>query len=269
MSELKFVTRDGEYLVFETLDGSKHKALVDESLRDAIRRNHLIQTSDISPAEIQKLIRSGLTVDEVASRFQVPIESVEPFAIPILDELRFLLQSAQSVMISDGAQLVSFDELVQRSLPGAHWDIHKDDGRWIVTATASGQSARWHYIPQTRTLDAQDAIAKSISRLEGRKPELIPSKPVIASVPQIDEIPEPATSSISQHPASQVETSEIRESTTEVEIVESAGASVLDLVAQLRQRRTEESKPASAKGRTSLPSWDEIVSETNSDSDSD
>ena len=74
---------------------------------------------------------------------------------------------------------------------------------------------------------------------------------------------------ISLHPASQVEVTEPTPVTPEIEIVESAGASVLDLVAQLRQRRTEEPKPTSAKGRTSLPSWDEIVSETNSDSDSD
>lgn len=268
MSEMKFVTRDGDYLVFETHDGTKHKALVDENLRDAIRRNHLIQTSDVSPAEIQKLIRAGLTVNEVASRFQVPIESVEPFAVPILDELRFLLQSAQSVMISDGAQMISFDELVQKTLPGAHWDIHKEDGVWVLTATASGQSAKWHYIPSSRTLDAQDSTAKSISRLEGRKPELIPSKPLIASVPETK--PEPVQeSSISQHPAFQSEQIEPKAVEPEVEIVESAGASVLDLVAQLRQRRTEESKPTSAKGRTSLPSWDEIVSETNSDSDPD
>lgn len=269
MSELKFVTRDGDYLVFESPDGVKHKALVDDGVRDAIRRNHLIQSSDISPAEIQKLIRSGLTVNEVASRFQVPIESVEPFAVPILDELRFLLQSAQSVLISDGSQMVSFDELVQRSLPGAHWDIHKEEIGWLVTATASGQSAKWHYTPQTRTLDAQDATAKSISRLEGRKPELIPSKPLITSVPEVKPEPVDVQTPISLHPASQVEVTEPTPVTPEIEIVESAGASVLDLVAQLRQRRTEEPKPTSAKGRTSLPSWDEIVSETNSDSDSD
>lgn len=268
MSEIKFVTRDGDYLVFEALDGSKHKALVDEGLRDAIRRNHLIQTSDISPAEIQKLIRSGLTVNEVASQFQIPIESVEPFAVPILDELRFLLQSAQSVLIADGSQMISFDELVQRTLPGAHWDIHKEENQWIVTATSSGQSAKWHYIPQTRTLDALDSLAKSISRLEGRKPELIPSKPVIAVVPESTPETHTVQSPIANHPASQPELVEIRNQ-EEPAIAESAGASVLDLVAQLRQRRTEDSKPTSAKGRTALPSWDEIVSETNSDSDSD
>ncbi|MFM1783951.1 MAG: hypothetical protein RLZZ579_228 [Actinomycetota bacterium] len=266
MSELKFVTRDGDYLVFEAPDGLKHKVIIEENLRDALRRSHLVQTSDVSPADIQKLIRSGLTVEAVATQFSVPIESVEPFAIPILDELRFLLQSAQSVMISDGHHMVTFDELVQRTLPNAHWDIHKEDGKWIVSASSSGQTARWHYIPQTRTLDATDAISKSISRLEGTRPELIPSKPLIASVPEVvNTTAQP--SPIAQHPASQVEVDKSPEA--EVEIVESAGASVLDLVAQLRQRRSEESKPTSAKGRTALPSWDEIVSETNSEANPD
>jgi hypothetical protein len=164
--------------------------------------------------------------------------------------------------------MISFDELVQRTLPGAHWDIHKEENQWIVTATSSGQSAKWHYIPQTRTLDALDSLAKSISRLEGRKPELIPSKPVIAVVPESTPETHTVQSPIANHPASQPELVEIRNQ-EEPAIAESAGASVLDLVAQLRQRRTEDSKPTSAKGRTALPSWDEIVSETNSDSDSD
>jgi len=266
MSELKFVTRDGDYLVFETPDGLKHKVVIEENLRDALRRSHLVHTSDVSPADIQKLIRSGLTVEAVATQFSVPIESVEPFAIPILDELRFLLQSAQSVMISDGQHMVTFDELVQRTLPNAHWDIHKEDGKWIVSASSSGQTARWHYVPQSRTLDATDSVSKSISRLEGKKPELIPSKPLISSVPETP-APKVEPTPISQHPASQVEAEKPAE--PEIEIVESAGASVLDLVAQLRQRRTEEAKPTSAKGRTALPSWDEIVSETNSEANPD
>jgi hypothetical protein len=85
----------------------------------------------------------------------------------------------------------------------------------------------------------------------------------------VPETPAPKTepTPMSQHPASQVEAEKPAE--PEIEIVESAGASVLDLVAQLRQRRTEEAKPTSAKGRTALPSWDEIVSETNSEANPD
>jgi hypothetical protein len=49
-------------------------------------------------------------------------------------------------------------------------------------------------------------------------------------------------------------------------------ASVLDLVEELRARRAMQEptvRPAPAKGRTSLPSWDEIVLGTSSESDSD
>jgi len=46
---------------------------------------------------------------------------------------------------------------------------------------------------------------------------------------------------------------------------------VHSLVEELRNRRKQEDlKPATAKGRASLPSWDEIVlGTTNSDTDSD
>jgi hypothetical protein len=51
---------------------------------------------------------------------------------------------------------------------------------------------------------------------------------------------------------------------------ESQEASVHDLVEELRSRRNKEPiKPATAKGRASLPSWDEIVLGTsNSESES-
>ena len=54
---------------------------------------------------------------------------------------------------------------------------------------------------------------------------------------------------------------------------ESEGASVHDLVQELRARREQsaaELKPHSAKGRAALPSWDEIVLGTGSlDTDAD
>ena len=52
---------------------------------------------------------------------------------------------------------------------------------------------------------------------------------------------------------------------------EAATASVHSLVEELRSRRKQdEIKPATAKGRASLPSWDEIVlGATKSESDTD
>lgn len=270
MSELKFVSRDGDFLVFESQDGQRHRVLVEENLRDAIRRNHLIQTSDVSPAEIQRRVRAGETAAQIANNFGVPIESIEPFTIPILDELRYLLQSAQSVLLADGNSMISFEELVERGMPNPNWDIHKEDGRWLVFARANGQTASWHYIPSNRTLDPLDANAKSISRMEHKRADLLSPRPTISVVPS-DEPLAKTESDLSKHPASAPleESPKPAAVAEDAPIVESTGASVLDLVAQLRQRRTEESKPTSAKGRSPLPSWDEIVSETNSESDSD
>ena len=52
------------------------------------------------------------------------------------------------------------------------------------------------------------------------------------------------------------------------EVSAEPAASVHDLVEELRARRAAtQIKPASAKGRASLPSWDEIVLGTSSDVD--
>lgn len=51
--------------------------------------------SALSPREIQERIRSGAGLEEVAEAAGVPVDQVEPFAIPVLAELDHVIQVAQ------------------------------------------------------------------------------------------------------------------------------------------------------------------------------
>jgi hypothetical protein len=236
--ELRFVSRESDYLVFETSDGQRLRAVLDDSLKDAVRKNNQTQSSSISPREVQDAIRAGETVAEIANRFGVTREEVEPFAAPILDELRFVLQSALNTSLSAGDRMRSFEDLVLKTYPSAEFSIRKTDGAWVIHA---GNSLSWSFDPKSRLLEPISTAAKELSKSFSTEREIIPSpKPVITA-------PEPVVEEQGQ------------------------GASVHDLVQELRARRNpEEIRPASAKGRASLPSWDEIVLGTTSlESDSD
>lgn len=234
--ELRFVNREGELLVFETIDGQRLRAELDETLREAIRRTNLPASQGVSPREVQSAIRAGESLSALAGRLGVPEDAIEPFASPILDELRFVLQTALSTQLSSNDRMRSFRDLVDAVYPAAEFAIRKEDSQWILE---SGNSLKWTFEPKSRLIEPISAAAKELSKSFNTDREVIraarPASEQARPVPVAEEV---------------------------VEVVkdDSPVASVHDLVQELRARRNpDEIKPASAKGRASLPSWDEIV----------
>jgi hypothetical protein len=247
--ELRFVNREGDSLVFETAEGQRLTVAIDDSIRDAMKKVSPDVSRSVSPREVQTAIRSGETIGELATRLGVPEEVIEPFASPIQDELRFMLQTALSVTLSAGNRMRSFEELVQETYPGSSFAIRKEGDQWVLS---SGNSLKWHFDPKQRVIEPVSEAAKDLAKALGSEREVI--RQSVRAV----------------HPAAVVEPAIVAEPVTADEEIEKS-ASVHDLVQELRARRApEEVKPASAKGRAALPSWDEIVLGTGKlDSDSD
>ena len=223
--ELKFVSRESDFLVFETSDGTRLRALIDDGVREAVRKNHVVDSVSFTPREVQAMIRQGLDVSEVATKLGVPEAAVEPFALPILDELKFVLEAALNISLPDGPTMKRFEEIVLNSDPSAQFKVVKGEEGWEVLAFGS-QTYKWLFNPRTRVIEPVNEAARKV----GKHPKVA------------DAIFEP--------------------SVTAPEVTEQpAGASVHDLVEELRSRRqaASEIKPQTAKGRASLPSWDEIV----------
>jgi hypothetical protein len=228
--------------VFETIDGQRLRAELDETLREAVRRTTLPVSQGVSPREVQAAIRSGESLGALAARLGVPEDAIEPFASPILDELRFVLQTALTTMLSSNDRMRSFRDLVDAVYPAAEFAVRKDENQWILE---SGNSLKWSFDPKSRLIEPISAAAKELAKSFNTDREVI--RPARTSVEPTRTI----------QPVQAVVEPDAQESAAEPE---SQGASVHDLVQELRARRNpEELKPASAKGRASLPSWDEIV----------
>jgi hypothetical protein len=240
--ELKFVSREGDYLVFETSDGVRARTLIDDQIRDAIRKVQASENSDFTPREVQQQIRSGLSLSEVAANLGVPESAVEPFALPILDEIRFVLDAALNTTLPDGPTMKRFEDMVLASDPSATFKAIKSDLGWEIIAKGNGTYS-WLFDLRSRVIEPNSESARKIGKANSVRDSIF-----TAAIP-------------------------VQEVIEEVEDVQPEGASVHDLVQELRSRReqnTQELKPHSAKGRAALPSWDEIVLGTGSlDTDSD
>jgi hypothetical protein len=130
--DLRFVTRESDYLVFEAADGTRFRALIDESVKEAVKRSHVVERSGFSPKEVQAQIRLGLSIAEVAERLGVPESSVEPFALPILDELRYVLDAALNTSLPDGPTMKRFEDIVLTSDPSTSFRVLKTEEGWQI-----------------------------------------------------------------------------------------------------------------------------------------
>jgi hypothetical protein len=249
---LRFVARDGDAIILESDQGERFQVLIDESMRDALKNNPRVSGADFSPKLVQDLIRAGLSIDEVAAEVGQEVNAISPFAAPILDELRYVLDAALETEVSDGVSMMRFQDLVARTDSSATFRVAKTDGIWNIHATGESLMT-WKFDPRTRSIEPTNLEAQNASRQQSRRDVI---SPVI-------------------HHASPVENATINEMSENEEIEQPEDlertASVHSLVEELRTRRKRaDLKPATAKGRASLPSWDEIVlGTTNSEPDSD
>ena len=181
MQDIRLVDSDGEYLNLETQGGEKFRLVLDDSLRSAIKRDsHLLLDSvSISPREIQDEVRAGASAEEVASKYSVPLDYVEKFALTVVDEIGHIIASAQTVRISveadrfSEATHIEFGEVLEGRLRKANasnavWSATKLDGSpWMVSVafdSPDGNSpAIWSFDPRKLVLSPENESAVRLS----------------------------------------------------------------------------------------------------------
>lgn len=186
------VHEDGEHVLLSDVEGQRYRAPLDEAMRAAARRDRprlgqlqIEIDGGLRPRDVQSLIRSGLSTEEVADRAGWTVEKVQRFEGPVLAEREYVATQARACVIgttrhTSGPSAGSISEQslgsraderfkergVLRELVG--WDAARlDDGRWTVTATfpAGGRerSAAWTFDPRLRSLLANNDEARWLS----------------------------------------------------------------------------------------------------------
>lgn len=185
------VTRDG--IIVVTRDGQRFSIALDDALRSKLGHSSPTTTAvTVSPREIQSMLRSGLSVDEVAAASGSSAEHIARFEGPIAAELAFILERALAVpVVGDGEESSFGSEIANRiSSQGGHvvrWQAYRTNDGWVVGARCVlgdvEEDATWSFDPRKMTLVPSNASAVRISKSESVDAALFPPLRVVTPKP--------------------------------------------------------------------------------------
>ncbi len=208
MQDLRLVGvhEDGQHLLLAGDGGARFRLPLDEALRAAARRDRprlgqlqIELDGGLRPREVQALIRSGLSAEEVADRAGWSVDKVRRYEGPVLAEREHVADLARGVRIRThgrGAE-ESLAARVNHRLTGrgvdpdtAVWDAARDgEGQWsvLVLFSAGGRerTATWLFDVPDRTVLARDDEARWLSEDDADQsgPIPVPHLPTPSSAP--------------------------------------------------------------------------------------
>lgn len=178
--ELVGLHDDGEHLVLKDASGKSYQVAIDETLRAAVRRDRpqleQLRSSTIRPRDIQALIRSGASAEDVAEQAGVSVEYVRRYEGPVLAERAFTAEKARALRVTRAEDAPALgdlvvDRLAARQVTDVAWDAYRPDGEaWHVTAyyRAGEQDfvATWSVNLTSATFEALDDEARWLSEID-------------------------------------------------------------------------------------------------------
>ncbi|HHU10083.1 MAG TPA: DUF3071 domain-containing protein [Intrasporangiaceae bacterium] len=190
----------GEYLLLSDGDGGRYLLPLDETLKAAARRDRprmgqlqIEIDGAIRPAEVQSLLRTGLTAEEIADRTGWSAERIRRYEWPVIAERDHAARLArEQVYVRTGPQPLTLGDRVTRRLAGRGvdpeqtvWDATRSpEGNWTVTATfpAGGRErvASWYFDLAGRSVVPADDEARWLTE------EDVPSGPIPVPHPPPD-----------------------------------------------------------------------------------
>lgn len=190
----------GEHLLLSDGEGRRYLLPLDEPLKAAARRDRprlgqlqIEIDGAIRPAEVQSLLRTGLTAEEIAHRTGWSADRIRRYEWPVIAEREYAARLArEQVYVRGGANPLTLGARVSRRLAGRGvdpeqtvWDaVRSPEGNWTVTATfpAGGRErvASWYFDLVGRSVVPADDEARWLTE------EDVPSGPIPVPHPPPD-----------------------------------------------------------------------------------
>jgi hypothetical protein len=193
MQDLKVIGVESGALLVATDAGSEYRLRVTGTLQSQLRAadpERAVTPHKVPPREIQALVRSGRSAEQVAAETGVELDYVRRFEGPVLAERTYVLESARRVPVSlagDGAaqgETSTFGSVIDARLDGAEaterdWTAYKDavEG-WVVHVSYTTQEverdATWRFDPKKHALAPLNGDAHTLSRHGSAHTPLVP-----------------------------------------------------------------------------------------------
>lgn len=254
-------SEDGNYLTLSDSNSVEYSLRISDSLRSLVNQQRLTSVPDddqprLSIKEIQARLRSGESAENIARDADLPLEKVERFSGPIIQERRHIIDTAQNIIVErdPNRDPLTFAGAVNKrlaprqidptSLEWSTWRL--EDSSWIIRLTYPNRdgsgTADWSFDPSRKVLEPLDEDAewfaggeispfKNVTTTTGVIHPSTPPRVIIDSAPTAQQPVEP----------------------TELPRLVSIRSDEDELTVELDEE--EEVAPK----RASVPTWDEIM----------
>ncbi|MEY4366666.1 MAG: hypothetical protein RLZ28_81 [Actinomycetota bacterium] len=193
MEDLRLLAIEHDFVLLESSSGEKFRVALDENLRRAARQDRPLTAieSSVSPREVQDLVRSGQSIDDVVAKTGAPLSYVEKFAAPVLDEISHILKSALAVRLSlsndrfGEPTQIEFGALIREKLDSlgasdAAWTARKvEGGSWQIRCDfqlqSNGSLAIWSFDLRRSGLSPENEVALNLAASQEAAPPLLSS----------------------------------------------------------------------------------------------
>ena len=170
-------SEDGAYLDLEDQDGNSYSLRISDTLKSTINAPRLSSVSPVDDRpsytvkDIQNRLRSGESMDSIARTTDWPLEKIEKFAGPILQERAYVIETALKSKIHKDGNAPTLSEITGKQLlehgadlEAIEWNTYRNiDGSWNLVLqypTRTGVSqANWNFDLTNRIIDPVDDSA--------------------------------------------------------------------------------------------------------------
>jgi hypothetical protein len=225
------------------------------------------QEPTISIKEIQRLLRTGQTSEQISREYGVSIEKIERFAGPILSERIYIIDQAQQIVVRkeiDRDPVTLIQTITLRLAPrgidatSLSWDTWRlENGTWTVELhyphTGGVGVAQWSFDPLLRSLTSMDENARWMMGDEPAPRQL--SKPGLVSTDSTH----PSERRSPENYGAQIEVKDSFDSFDGENFDEEKIAPLVPRLAVIREEPDDEASRDGITARAKVPSWDEIM----------
>jgi hypothetical protein len=277
---------EGASLHLRDSEGIEYQLEINEDVRDAVRQwrerpkpNDQDLNQELSVAEIQSRIRSGVTSEDLAAATGMELSRIRKYEQPVLQERYFIAEKAQATEIRRARGSSVFKEIVLTRVEAGggnpttmRWDAwRREDGRWNIALAFIGKKgeneAHWVFDSAVSTIAPLNEVARWLLDTPEDLEQDQPTTPRLVSVPQPAVAKEEADIPNWVSPQTQVNSSEQTmplpkpDLTATSMFAPTAEIPVTQPKTEIIEKATEvvEEKPAIKPKRASVPSWDEIL----------
>jgi hypothetical protein len=265
-------TDDGLYLSLRDQEGEQYTVRVSDTLRATVNQQRLNSVPDndeptISIKEIQRLLRTGQTSEQISREYGVSIEKIERFSGPILSERIYIIEQAQQIVVRkeidrDPVNLIQTitARLAPRGIDATSlsWDTWRlDNGTWTVELhyphTGGVGVAQWSFDPLLRSLTSMDENARWMMGDEPAPRQL--SKPGLVST----DATHPSERRIPENLGANKEEKDHFDEFDDEKLIDEKIAPLVPRLAVIREEPDDEASRDGITARAKVPSWDEIM----------